>query len=269
MRKLSAAIGRPVTFALTQNDHDPDAWCRMLDLCAEAARRGCAGPPAGRGPAGDACCSGCRRSTRSRTARRGRRSARAPLAGEGRGDARPRAARGACSAEVDDAIAADAAVPRPRACLPAGRDPRLRARTRRQHRRASTRAEPAARWTSTTTPCSPTTATHSSCARCSTTPTSPSTPSARCSMHPTSAWGLGDGGAHCGTTCDASTPTFMLTHWARDRAHDQLPLEWVVRKMTTETACALRPRRPRRARAGQDRRRQRHRLRRTRTRRVP
>jgi N-acyl-D-amino-acid deacylase len=54
--------------------------------------------------------------------------------------------------------------------------------------------------------------------------------------HPTSAWGLGDGGAHCGTTCDASTPTFMLAHWARDRDHDRLPLEWVVRKMTTETA---------------------------------
>ena len=54
--------------------------------------------------------------------------------------------------------------------------------------------------------------------------------------HPTSAWGLGDGGAHCGTTCDASTPTFMLTHWARDRDHDRLPLEWVVRKMTAETA---------------------------------
>ena len=48
--------------------------------------------------------------------------------------------------------------------------------------------------------------------------------------------GLGDGGAHCGTTCDASTPTFMLTHWARDRDHDRLPLEWVVRKMTSETA---------------------------------
>ncbi len=28
----------------------------------------------------------------------------------------------------------------------------------------------------------------------------------------------------------------MLTHWARDRAHDRLPLEWVVRKMTSETA---------------------------------
>ncbi|MGZ4795188.1 MAG: N-acyl-D-amino-acid deacylase family protein [Acidimicrobiia bacterium] len=55
-------------------------------------------------------------------------------------------------------------------------------------------------------------------------------------LHPTSAWGLGDGGAHCGTTCDASTPTFMLTHWARDRTREQLPLEWVVRKMTAETA---------------------------------
>jgi N-acyl-D-aspartate/D-glutamate deacylase len=55
--------------------------------------------------------------------------------------------------------------------------------------------------------------------------------------HPTSAWGLGDGGAHCGTTCDASTPTFMLAHWARDRAHDQLPIEWIVRKMTAETAA--------------------------------
>ncbi len=55
-------------------------------------------------------------------------------------------------------------------------------------------------------------------------------------LHPTSAWGLGDGGAHCGTTCDASTPTFMLSHWARDRTREQLPVEWVVRKMTSETA---------------------------------
>ena len=44
-------------------------------------------------------------------------------------------------------------------------------------------------------------------------------------MHPTSAWGLGDGGAHCGTTCDASTPTFMLTHWVRDRVGERLPLD--------------------------------------------
>src|SRR5436309_6219061 len=40
MRRLSAKIGRPVTFALTQNDHDSDAWRRMLDLCAQAAAEG-------------------------------------------------------------------------------------------------------------------------------------------------------------------------------------------------------------------------------------
>ncbi|MGH9092401.1 MAG: N-acyl-D-amino-acid deacylase family protein, partial [Acidimicrobiales bacterium] len=32
-------------------------------------------------------------------------------------------------------------------------------------------------------------------------------------LHPRSALGLGDGGAHVGIICDASTPTFMLTHW--------------------------------------------------------
>ncbi len=55
--------------------------------------------------------------------------------------------------------------------------------------------------------------------------------------HPTSAWGLSDGGAHCGTTCDASTSTFMLTHWTRDRAHNRLPLEWIVKKMTSDSAA--------------------------------
>src|SRR5207245_10039347 len=53
---------------------------------------------------------------------------------------------------------------------------------------------------------------------------------------PTSAWGVGDGGAHCGTTCDASTPTFMLAHWTRDRDHERLPLEFVVKKMTADSA---------------------------------
>ena len=55
-------------------------------------------------------------------------------------------------------------------------------------------------------------------------------------LHPTSAFGLGDGGAHAGQTCDASTTTFMLTHWVRDRVRDRLPLEWVVKKITSETA---------------------------------
>lgn len=47
--------------------------------------------------------------------------------------------------------------------------------------------------------------------------------------------GLSDAGAHLETLADASLHTFMLTHWARDRA-DGLPLEHVVRKMTSETA---------------------------------
>ncbi|MAI25226.1 MAG: amidohydrolase [Spirochaeta sp.] len=52
-----------------------------------------------------------------------------------------------------------------------------------------------------------------------------------------SVFGLGDGGAHCGAICDASMTTFMLTHWARDRIRgDKMPLEWVIRKMTRETA---------------------------------
>jgi hypothetical protein len=55
--------------------------------------------------------------------------------------------------------------------------------------------------------------------------------------HPASAFGLGDGGAHCGAICDASMTTFLLTHWARDRSRGpKLPVEWVVRKMTRDTA---------------------------------
>ncbi len=55
-------------------------------------------------------------------------------------------------------------------------------------------------------------------------------------LHPTSAFGLGDGGAHAGQTCDASTTTFMLTHWARDRADGRLPVELAVHKVTQATA---------------------------------
>jgi len=49
--------------------------------------------------------------------------------------------------------------------------------------------------------------------------------------------GLSDGGAHCGLICDASYPTFLLTHWARDRKRGpRFPLEYVVRKQTLDTA---------------------------------
>jgi N-acyl-D-aspartate/D-glutamate deacylase len=55
--------------------------------------------------------------------------------------------------------------------------------------------------------------------------------------HPGTRMGLADAGAHCGVVCDGGTPTFMLTHWTRDRTRGpKLPLEYVVRRQTQETA---------------------------------
>jgi len=49
--------------------------------------------------------------------------------------------------------------------------------------------------------------------------------------------GLSDGGAHCGVICDASYPTYMLTHWARDRERgDRIPLEYLVQRQSRDTA---------------------------------
>jgi N-acyl-D-aspartate/D-glutamate deacylase len=49
--------------------------------------------------------------------------------------------------------------------------------------------------------------------------------------------GIADGGAHVCTVCDASSPTFLLTHWARDRKRGEgLPLEFLVRKHSRDTA---------------------------------
>jgi N-acyl-D-aspartate/D-glutamate deacylase len=58
--------------------------------------------------------------------------------------------------------------------------------------------------------------------------------------HRGSVLGLGDGGAHCGTICDGSLPTFMLTHWARDRSRgERLPLPWIVKALSREAALAV------------------------------
>jgi N-acyl-D-aspartate/D-glutamate deacylase len=55
-------------------------------------------------------------------------------------------------------------------------------------------------------------------------------------LHPLAVVGLGDGGAHVGTVCDASVTTFLLTHWARDRGEGRIPLEHVVRMQARDTA---------------------------------
>jgi N-acyl-D-aspartate/D-glutamate deacylase len=57
-------------------------------------------------------------------------------------------------------------------------------------------------------------------------------------LHPAGVSGLSDGGAHCFLICDASIPTYVLTHWARDRSRgERLPLEYVVKKQTSDTAA--------------------------------
>ncbi len=58
--------------------------------------------------------------------------------------------------------------------------------------------------------------------------------------HEGSIIGLGDGGAHCGTICDGSYPTFLLTHWARDRTQgERMALPEIIRAITREAAEAV------------------------------
>ena len=47
---------------------------------------------------------------------------------------------------------------------------------------------------------------------------------------------LSDGGAHCGTICDAASPTFMLQHWVRDRERGRLSLEHAIKRQCRDTA---------------------------------
>lgn len=54
--------------------------------------------------------------------------------------------------------------------------------------------------------------------------------------HPLALPGLSDGGAHVGTICDASFPTYLLSHWGRDRARGRIPLETLVKFQTHDTA---------------------------------
>jgi N-acyl-D-amino-acid deacylase len=58
--------------------------------------------------------------------------------------------------------------------------------------------------------------------------------------HPAAINGLSDGGAHVRMICDASIPTYLLTHWARDRERGaRLELEEAVRLQTSATADVM------------------------------
>lgn len=59
-------------------------------------------------------------------------------------------------------------------------------------------------------------------------------------LDPRSVPGLSDGGAHCGIICDASFPTYLLTHWTRDRKRgEKLTIPFVVAAQSRKTALSV------------------------------
>jgi N-acyl-D-aspartate/D-glutamate deacylase len=57
--------------------------------------------------------------------------------------------------------------------------------------------------------------------------------------HPLSMPGLSDGGAHVGTVCDASFPSFFLSYWGRDREGAKIPVERIVQMLAKDGADYL------------------------------
>ncbi len=59
-------------------------------------------------------------------------------------------------------------------------------------------------------------------------------------QHPGAVMGLSDAGAHSGTICDGSNPTYMQTYWVRDRTRGALlPLPQAVKLLSHDTARAV------------------------------
>lgn len=57
--------------------------------------------------------------------------------------------------------------------------------------------------------------------------------------HESTVVSLSDGGAHCSRIVDASAPTFLLTHWARDRKRGEtMSLQQAVKAYSHDTATA-------------------------------
>jgi N-acyl-D-aspartate/D-glutamate deacylase len=236
MRRLSLAIGRPVTFALNQNNNDPEAWRRMLDLAAAAAADGARVRPQVHGRTVSLllglqtfhpfnfCPTWASIGLlpwQERAARmRDEPELRARLIGE-------------ATAFEDDPIVSGFMHPSRIFVLGDPPDYEPPPSSSASAIAAATQRSP---WETLydllladdgrellNAPVLNYTYGNLDAAR-------------EMLMHPTSAFGLGDGGAHAGQTCDASTTTFLLSYWARDRGHDRIPLETAVHKLTGATA---------------------------------
>lgn len=232
MRRLAAICGRPVSFALTQNDHDPESWRRMLDLCAEAASEGSNVRPQVAG--------------RPVTLLLGLKTfhpfAYCPSWGPvGILPLDERVARMA-DPEIRRRLLFEASSPDPTMrqffdpdkSFPLGDPPDYEPHPSTSIAQIAQRAG-ADVWSVFYDALMADNG-HAFVMRPLLNYTDGNLDAVReMLMHPTTVWGLGDGGAHCGTTCDASTPTYMLTHWARDRENG-IPLETVIKKMTSQTA---------------------------------
>ena len=52
--------------------------------------------------------------------------------------------------------------------------------------------------------------------------------------------GLGDGGAHVGTICDASYTTYLLAHWGKDRTRgERIDVPTLIKAQSRDTARAV------------------------------
>ncbi|HZN15925.1 MAG TPA: amidohydrolase family protein, partial [Acidimicrobiales bacterium] len=238
MRRLAAAIGRPVTFALTQNNADPGSWRRMLDLSADAAAAGAAVRPQVHGrtvsillgfqtfhPFGFTPAWGA--------------------AGLGLLPWREQVARVRADADLRDRLIADARVLEndpmvmgfmgPRHVYVLGDPPNYEppASDAVSAIAASRGADVWETFLDLMLSDDGRELLNSPVLNYS---GGSLDPVREMLLHPTSAFGLGDGGAHAGQTCDASTTTFLLSHWVRDRKGDRIPLETAVNKLTQATA---------------------------------
>jgi N-acyl-D-aspartate/D-glutamate deacylase len=238
MRRLSAAIGRPVTFALNQNNNDPDAWESMLALAGEAAAAGAAVRPQVHGRTVSLLLGLQTFHPFNFTptwAQIGLHPWAEQVARMRDPDLRARFIADARALDDDPIVSG---FMHPSRIFPLGDPPDYEPAPEASVAGIAAR-EGRSPWETLydlllrddgrellNAPILNYSAGNLDAARAML-------------VHPTSVFGLGDGGAHAGQTCDASTTTFLLSYWARDRPHDRIPVEDAVRMLTSRTAAVF------------------------------